>query len=90
MRGAFIIAATPYKDAAGKPVHFDDLAAEVEYLHRAGVQGMVWPQMASEYAYLTEEERMQGMEVLAKAAKGKAKRLGANQDEKYHSRCQQR
>lgn len=71
MRGAFIIAATPYKDAPDKPVHFDDLAAEVDYLHRAGVQGIVWPQMASEFAFLTEDERMQGMEVLAKAAKGK-------------------
>ena len=75
MRGAFIIAATPYKDAVGKPVDFEDLAGEVDYLHTCGVQGMVWPQMASEFAFLTEDERMQGMETLAKAAKGKSPAL---------------
>ncbi len=75
MRGAFIIAATPYKDEAGKPIDFDDLAGEVDYLHTCGVQGMVWPQMASEFAFLTEDERMQGMETLAKAAKGKSPAL---------------
>lgn len=75
MRGAFIIAATPYKDEADKPVDFEDLAAEVDYLHTCGVQGMVWPQMASEFAFLSEDERMQGMETLAKAAKGKSPAL---------------
>ena len=69
MEGAFIIMGTPYRE--DKAVDFDDLAGEVDYLHRAGVQGMVWPQMASEYAYLTQDERMRGMEVLAKASKGK-------------------
>ena len=71
MRGAFIIAATPFQDAPGKPVDFEDLAGEVDFLDRSGVQGMVWPQMASEYSSLTKDERMQGMEVLAKASKGK-------------------
>lgn len=71
MRGAFIIAATPYKDAPGKPIDFDDLTGEVDFLDRCGVQGMVWPQMASEFSSLTKDERMQGMEALAKAAKGK-------------------
>jgi len=69
MEGAFIIMGTPYTEA--KDVDYEDLAGEVDYLHRAGVQGMVWPQMASEYAYLNQDERMRGMEVLAKAAKGK-------------------
>jgi 4-hydroxy-tetrahydrodipicolinate synthase len=32
---------------------------------------MVWPQLASEYRYLTKEERMEGMRVLARAAKRK-------------------
>ena len=69
MRGAFIITATPYTEA--KKVDFEDLAGEVDFLDRCGVQGMVWPQFASEYPYLTKDERFEGMEVLAKAAKGK-------------------
>ncbi len=73
MHGAFIIMATPY--TSSKEVDFDDLAGEVDYLDRAGVHGMVWPQMASEYDKLTEDERMQGMETLTKAAKGKSPAL---------------
>jgi len=69
MRGAFIIMATPYTDA--KEADYEDLAGEVDFLDRCGVQGMVWPQFASEYPNLKKEERFQGMETLAKAAKGK-------------------
>jgi 4-hydroxy-tetrahydrodipicolinate synthase len=69
MEGAFIIMGTPYTES--KAVDFDDLEGEVDFMHRSGVQGMVWPQMASEYSNLTEDERMQGMEVIAKASKGK-------------------
>lgn len=69
MRGVFIIMATPYTET--KAVDYDDLAREVDFLDRCGVHGMVWPQLASEYSLLTKEERMRGMEVLAKAAKGK-------------------
>jgi 4-hydroxy-tetrahydrodipicolinate synthase len=69
MRGAFIIMATPYTDA--KDVDYEDLAGEVDFLHRSGVQGMVWPQFASEYPHLKKEERFQGMETLARAAAGK-------------------
>ncbi|MEX2261486.1 MAG: dihydrodipicolinate synthase family protein [Bryobacteraceae bacterium] len=69
MRGAFIIMATPFTDS--KAVDFEDLAAETTFMDRCGVHGMVWPQLASEYVTLTKDERMRGMEVLAKAAKGK-------------------
>ena len=69
MRGAFIIMATPYTNA--DKIDHEDLAGEVDFLHRSGVQGMVWPQFASEYPYLKKEERFEGMETLAKAAKGK-------------------
>jgi dihydrodipicolinate synthase/N-acetylneuraminate lyase len=69
MEGAFVITATPYTET--KAVAFEDLAAEVDFLDRCGVQGMVWPQSASEYTELTEDERMQGMEVLGKRARGK-------------------
>ena len=69
LRGIFIILATPYTQK--KEVDYEDLAREVEFLERCGVQGMVWPQLASEYAQLGVEERMRGMETLAKAARGK-------------------
>ncbi len=69
MRGVFIIMATPY--TASKAVDWEDLEREVNFLDRCGVQGMVWPQSASEYTKLTKEERFRGMEVLAKAARGK-------------------
>lgn len=84
MRGAFIIMATPYTTA--KAVDYEDLAGEVEFLDRCGVQGMVWPQLASEYAFLTQEERMKGMEVIARAARGKkpALVLGVQADDKEH------
>jgi 4-hydroxy-tetrahydrodipicolinate synthase len=69
LRGIIPIMATPYT-AAGA-VDFEDLAREVEFLEKCGVQGMAWPQLASGYRGLTKEERMRGMEVLAKAAKGR-------------------
>jgi len=69
MRGIFIILATPFTDT--KAVDYADLEREVEFLARCGVHGMVWPQIASEYALLTVEERMRGMEVIAKAARNR-------------------
>ena len=69
MRGVFIIMATPY--TAGGEVDYEDLAREVDYLDRCGAHGMVWPQLASEYSKLTRDERMRGMETIAKAAKGR-------------------
>lgn len=69
LRGIFIIMATPYTDSG--QVDWEDLVREVDFLDRCGVHGMVWPQMASEYDKLTREERLRGMEVLAKACRGR-------------------
>jgi 4-hydroxy-tetrahydrodipicolinate synthase len=69
MRGIFIILATPYTEK--KEVDYEDLAREVGFLDRCGVQGLVWPQLASEYQQLTVGERLRGMEILASAARGK-------------------
>ena len=69
MKGAFIIMATPY--SRDKQVDYEDLVREVDFMHRGRVQGMVWPQFASEYPHLNTEERLKGMEVLAKASRGK-------------------
>jgi 4-hydroxy-tetrahydrodipicolinate synthase len=70
MRGIFIIMATPFTESGA--VDYGDLEREVDFLARSGVHGMVWPQLASEYASLSKEERMRGMEVLAKTSRGKA------------------
>jgi len=69
MQGAFIILSTPY--TATKAVDWEDLASEVDWMNRFGVHGLVWPQLSSELLQLKKDERLHGMEVLAKAAKGK-------------------
>ena len=70
MRGIFPILATPYTAAGG--VDFEDLAHEVEIFEKWGAHGMAWPQHASGYpGGVNKEERMRGMEVVAKAAKGR-------------------
>jgi 4-hydroxy-tetrahydrodipicolinate synthase len=61
--------ATPY--STSNRVDYEDLEKEVEFMTRCGAHGMVWPQLASEYQYLSRAERRRGMQVLAKAIKGK-------------------
>jgi 4-hydroxy-tetrahydrodipicolinate synthase len=73
MRGAFMILATPYTNAGA--VDWDDLVREVQFCHQCGVQGIVWPQGSSGVANLTKDERMRGMEVLAKAGQGRSPAL---------------
>ncbi len=69
LRGAFIILSTPFTEA--KALDYEDLAHEVAFLDKCGVQGLVWPQFSSELVQLTKQERLRGMDVLAKAAQGK-------------------
>ena len=69
MRGAFMILTTAFTEAGA--VDWDDLVREVDFCDRAGVHGLVWPQGSSGVAHLTKDERMRGMEVLAKASKGR-------------------
>jgi len=70
LRGIFPVLSTPYTESG--EVDYEGLEREVVFLERCGVHGMVWPQLASEYFKLTRQERIQGMEVIAKAA-GKRK-----------------
>ena len=67
-RGIYPIVATPYRDDGS--VDLATLAEEVKFLHRAGVHGIVWPQLASEYALLTYEERISGADAIVKASQG--------------------
>lgn len=73
LTGVFKILATPYKQ--DKSIDYDDLASEVEFLIKCGMQGLVWPQNSSDLPYLTSDEVMEGMDVIAKAAKGSAPTL---------------
>jgi 4-hydroxy-tetrahydrodipicolinate synthase len=66
--GIYPIVQTPYTD--DDKVDFQTLANEVQFLDRTGVHGIVWPQRASQYQYLTFEERIEGMEVVVAANKG--------------------
>lgn len=71
--GVFKILATPYKE--DRSVDYEDLAAEVDFLVGARMQGLVWPQNSSDLPWLTTDEVMEGMSVIAKAAKGTAPTL---------------
>ena len=67
LSGIFPIAQTPFTEA-GK-LDLEVLAAEVRFLDKCGVHGIVWPQLASEWDTLTESERHAGAEVLASQGK---------------------
>ncbi len=67
MRGVFIILNTPFTHAG--EVDWDDLEREVDFVERGGCHGVVWPQGSSGVATLTREERLRGMEVLARATR---------------------
>jgi dihydrodipicolinate synthase/N-acetylneuraminate lyase len=69
LRGPFIILNTPF--TATGDVDWDDLVREVQFVERAGCTGIVWPQGSSGVNQLTKDERMHGMEVLAKAVQDK-------------------
>ncbi|MDP6536095.1 MAG: dihydrodipicolinate synthase family protein [Gammaproteobacteria bacterium] len=63
MRGALMILSTPYTNS--DEVDYEDLAKEVAFCDRCGVQGLVWPQNSSEQLYMSKAERIRGFEVLA-------------------------
>ncbi|MBM88026.1 MAG: hypothetical protein CMQ41_06565 [Gammaproteobacteria bacterium] len=68
MRGAFMILSTPYTEK--NEVDYEDLAREVDFCAKCGVQGLVWPQNSSEQRYLSKEERIRGFRTLAEANRG--------------------
>ena len=68
MRGALMILSTPYTNEGS--VDYEDLAKEVAFCAKCGVQGVVWPQNSSEQRYLSDEERIKGFETIAKANRG--------------------
>lgn len=83
--GIFPIMQTPFKE--GGALDLETLGREAEFLHRAGAQGMTWPQLAGEYQTLTFEERIAGAEAIvaanrkAPAATRPAVVIGAQSDD---------
>jgi 4-hydroxy-tetrahydrodipicolinate synthase len=69
MRGAFMILHTPFTGSGA--VDWEDLAKEALFVDRAGCAGVVWPQGSSSVATLTRDERLRGMELLAKTLSGR-------------------
>ncbi len=68
MRGALMILSTPYTE--NNEVDYEDLAREVMFCAKCGIQGVVWPQNSSEQRYLSYEERVKGFETIAEANNG--------------------
>jgi len=67
LEGIFPIMQTPFSDSGALDV--ETLAHEVQFLDRIGVQGMVWPQLASEFPLLNFDERLSGAEAIVRANK---------------------
>ena len=68
LQGIFPIVQTPF--TSDNRLDTKTLAAELQFLHESGVQGVVWPQLASEWAELSPEERTLGAETVVKTMKG--------------------
>jgi 4-hydroxy-tetrahydrodipicolinate synthase len=67
--GIFAILSTPFDQT--DQIDWEDLDREVKFCNRAGVQGLVWPQLAAEFYLLSEDERLRGAEVIVRAAAGR-------------------
>lgn len=67
IQGPFLILSTPFT-ATGE-MDYEVLAKEARFVDWCGLSGMVWPQSNDSIDLLTQEEKFQGMEVLAETAK---------------------
>src|SRR5580704_14725183 len=67
LRGIFPILQTPYTGA--NQLDTATLAKEVKFVDQCGGQGVVWPQLASEWTELSAEERYSGAQTILEAAK---------------------
>ena len=68
LRGVFPIAFTPANPDGS--IDFDGLASQVRFMRRGGVHGVAWPQIASGWTTLNEQDRITGAEAMVGAAKG--------------------
>ena len=67
LRGLYPIVETPFTQ--DDKLDTDALAAEVEFINRGRVNGMIWPVFASSWSTLSEAERLEGAETMLAAGK---------------------
>ena len=67
-RGPFPILSTPFTTSG--EVDFEVLAREARFAGWCGSPGMIWPQSNDSVDLLTQDEKLEGMEVLAKTTQG--------------------
>jgi dihydrodipicolinate synthase/N-acetylneuraminate lyase len=67
IQGPFLILSTPF--TASGAVDFEALARQACYVDWCGCPGMIWPQSGDSVDLLTTDEKLQGMEVLARTAR---------------------
>lgn len=68
LRGLFPIAQTPFTPDG--TLDLKALAEQVRFCTRTRVPGLIWPQLASNWETLSEQERLGGAEALLAAARG--------------------
>lgn len=68
LRGLFPIAQTPF--TPDDKLDLVALAEQVHFCTRTRVPGLIWPQLASNWTALSEDERQRGAQALLAAAKG--------------------
>jgi 4-hydroxy-tetrahydrodipicolinate synthase len=68
LKGVFPIAETPFTPE--NKLDLEGLAAEVAFCNRGGVHGLIWPQLASGWSTMTEDERLAGAEAMLAAGQG--------------------
>ena len=66
--GLFPIASSPFTQ--DDKLDLECLANEVKFCNRGGVPGLIWPQIASGWTTLTNDERFAGAEAMIAAGKG--------------------
>lgn len=67
VRGPFPILSTPFTESG--EVDYSVLAKQAKFVAWGGCPGMIWPQSGDSVDLLTMDEKMKGMEVLAKATR---------------------
>ncbi len=68
-KGVFPIMQTPYLD--DDSIDMESMAKQVDFVVKGNGGGMVWPQLASEFYVLTNEERMKTAELIVNKSNGR-------------------
>ena len=68
-RGVFTIPSTPFRETG--EVDWQELKQVVDFCVGCGAHGIVWPVNASGFPVLTDEERLEGMEVVVNQTDGR-------------------